>query len=110
MKKKKAKKKTDFELIPLPSNLQRYTKKELIREVEQRIDISNRIIEGHYRNRLLGLEKDIIIKTQESHIAHMKCRQQELERQILTQKEQLSDFKTELSKSENSFSLNALPI
>jgi len=108
MKKKKADKKPDFELIPLPSGLKRYTKKELIREVEQMIKISNLIIEMQTRQKLLLLNKEIVIKTQESHLAEMKCRQQELERQILNKEEQLSGFKTEFAKLDDS--LNSVPV
>lgn len=109
MRKKKTKK-ADFELIPKPSGLARMTKADLIEQIEFLIKISNLALEGKAKDRLAILDKEIALKIQESHLTEMKCREQELKRQILNQKEQLSDFKTELSKSEDSFSLNALPI
>jgi len=72
-KPKKAEKADVIHLLPVPSDLKRLTKPELLREIEQMYDISNLILERKAQDKLFCLNLEIHNKTLISHIADLEA-------------------------------------
>lgn len=99
-KTKKSKRADVIHLFPVPSDLKRLTKPELLREIEQMYNISNLILERKAQDKLFCLNLEIHNKTLISHIADLeveiKCIKGKLEKQAMQHKEDIiqasSDF------------------
>ena len=87
---------SDIKMLPLPTRLNRWSKAELIREVEQLCDISNRILESQAKQKLFDLDREIHLKSLRSHILTLEDRieqlQKKLEKQAIQHKQAASDF------------------
>jgi len=94
----------DFEMIPLPSGLSRMKKSELVREVEQLINISNRIIELQFNQKLRSLAQDVRVAERDVHEAEREKYIRHLERSNKKLKEkiekQISNHQAELEQAE----------